>query len=130
MLFVVRRLQELGRARKIPLYMCFVDLKQAYDFVDRELLWVVLARFGVPENLFTVIRQFHEGVRARVRTNDEHSGRFDVTQGLRQECVLSPLLFNVFAAAIQAVLIRFSENPDILRDLVHLEEDLREDGWG
>ena len=110
--------------------MCFVDLKQAYDFVDRELLWVVLARFGVPENLFTVIRQFHEGVRARVRTNDEHSGRFDVTQGLRQECVLSPLLFNVFAAAIQAVLIRFSENPDILRDLVHLEEDLREDGWG
>ena len=53
-LFVVRRLQELGRARKIPLYMCFIDLQKAYDSVDRELLWVVLARFGVPEKMLTV----------------------------------------------------------------------------
>ena len=68
MLFVVRRLQELGRARKIPLYMCFIDLQKAYDSVDRELLWVVLARFGVPEKMLTVIRQLHEGMRARVRT--------------------------------------------------------------
>ena len=42
---------------------------------------------------------------------------------------MSPLLFNVlFAAAIHAVLVRFSEDQDILRDLVHLEEDLGEDG--
>ena len=130
MLFVVRRLQELGRARRIPLYMCFIDLQKAYDSVDRELLWVVLARFGVPEKMLTVIRQFHEGMRARVCTDDgEHSEWFDVTQGLRRGCVLSPLLFNVFfAAAIHAVLVRFSEDPDILRDLVHLEEDLGEDG--
>ena len=51
MLFVVRRLQELGRARKIPLYMCFIDLQKAYDSVDRELLWEVFARFGVPEKM-------------------------------------------------------------------------------
>ena len=48
---------------------------------------------------------------------------------LRQGRVLSPLLFNIFfAAAIHDVLVRFSEDPDILRDLVHLEEDLGEDG--
>ena len=62
MLFVGCRLQELGRARKIPLYMCFIDLQKANDSVDRELLWVVSARFGVPDNMLTVIRQFHEGV--------------------------------------------------------------------
>ena len=78
--------------------MCFIDLQKAYDSVDRELLWVVRARFGVPEKMLTVIRQFHEGMRARVRTDDEHSEWFDVTRGLRQECVLSPLLFNIFAA--------------------------------
>ena len=114
MLFVVRRLQELGRARKIPPYTCFIDLQKAYDSVDRELLWVVLARFGVPEKMLTVIRQFHEGMRARVRTDDEHSERFDVTQGLRQGCVLSLLLFNIFFAAVtHAVVVRFSEDPDI-----------------
>ena len=80
--------------------------------------------------MLTVIRQFHEGRRARVCTDDgEHSEWFDVTQGLRQECVLSPLLFNVFfAEAIHVVLVRFGEDPDILRDLLHLEEDLGEDG--
>ena len=84
MLFVVRRLQELGRARKIPLYMCFIDLQKAYDSVDRELLWVVLARFGIPEKMLTFIRQFHEGMRARVRTDDgEHSEWFDATHGLQ-----------------------------------------------
>ena len=77
MLLVVRRLQELGRARRI---MCFIDLQKAYDSVDRELLRVVLARFGVPEKMLTVIRQFHKGMRARVCTDDgEHPEWFDVT---------------------------------------------------
>ena len=110
--------------------MCFIDLQKAYDSVDRELLWVVLARFGVPDKMLTVVHQFHEGMRAHVCTDDgEHSVWFVVSQDPRQGCVLSPLLFNVFfAAAIHAVLVRFSDDPDILWDLVRLEEDLGEDG--
>ena len=90
----------------------------------------MFARFGVPGKMLTIIRQLHEGMRARVCTNNgEHSDWFGVTQGLRQGCVLSLLLFNVFFdAAIHAVLVRFSEEPDICRDLVHLEEDLGEGG--
>ena len=112
MLFVVRRLQEVGQARKKKnsACMCFIDLRKAYDSVDRELLWVVLASFGAPEKILTVIRQFHEGMQADVRDVDgEHSEWFDVTQGLRQGCVLSPLLFDVFFAAVMhAVLVRVS----------------------
>ena len=101
MLFVVLRPQERGRARQIPPYMRFIDLQKACDYVDRELLWVVLARSGVLDNFLTVICQFHEGTRARVRTDDgEHSEWFDITQGLRQGCVLSPLLFKIFFAAV------------------------------
>ena len=51
MLFVVRRLQELGRQRKIPLFMCFVDLQKAYDSADRELLWKVLQKGPALKNL-------------------------------------------------------------------------------
>ena len=69
-LFVVRRLQELARWRRIPLYMSFVDLQKVYDSVDREPLWKVLARVGVPEEMIAVIRQFHDGMQAQVRMDD------------------------------------------------------------
>ena len=70
-------------------------------------------------------------MRARVRTNyGEHSEWFDVSQGLRQGCVMSPLLFKIFAAVTHAVLVRFSEDPDIVRVFVHLEEDLEENAAG
>ena len=104
--------------------MCFVDLQKAYDSVGRELLWIVLARAGVPEEIIAVIRQFHDGMQAQVRIDDgELSDWFEVTQGLGQGCVLSSLLFNIFfAAATEVVLVRFSEDDTIVRDLVYLEE--------
>ena len=37
-MFVVRRLQELARKKRIPLYVCFIDLTNAYDSIDRTLL--------------------------------------------------------------------------------------------
>ena len=41
--------------------------RKTYGSVDRELVWVVLASFGVPK-MSIGIRQFHEGMRARVGT--------------------------------------------------------------
>ena len=97
--------------------MCFVDLTKAYDSVARTLLWTVLARFGVPPML-SVIRHFHDGMRVRIRTDDvECSEWFGVGQGLRQGCVLPPLLFNIFFAAILRVVVeRFSANEDVVNN--------------
>ena len=63
--------------------MRFVHLQTADDSVDRELLWVVLARFCVPETMLTILVQFDEGMRVRVRTDHgERSECFDVPQRL------------------------------------------------
>ena len=120
MMVVVRRLQELGRTSNTSLEICFIDLAKAYDSVDRVLLWEVLARFGVPPRMIKV----HDGMRARVQLDDgDFSAWFNVCQGLRQGCVLSPLLFNIFfAAVIIVVLQRFAEDPLIVSDLVYLDD--------
>ena len=73
MMFVICRLQELARKKRIPLYVCFIDLTKAYDSVDGTLLWTVLARFGVPQIMISAIRQFHDGMRACVRLDDASS---------------------------------------------------------
>ena len=124
MMFVVRRLQEIGRKARVSLFMCFIDLQKAYDTVDHTLLWQVFTRIGVPPQMIAVIQQFHDGMRACVRPDDGVcSDWFEVKQGLRQGCVLSPLLFNIFFAAVLTVVLqRFSEELAILAELVHLKE--------
>ena len=144
MMFAVRRLQELERKARVPLFLCFVDLQKAYDSVDRTLLWQVLARVGTPPQIIKVIRQFYDGMRACVRSDDgRYSEWFEVAPRIRQGCVLSPLLFNAsFAAILLVVLERFSKGAGILADLIHLQEQpskvgpetalecVRRDVWG
>ena len=124
MMFVVRRLQELRRTSNTSLEICFIDLAKGYDSVDRVLLWEILARFGVPPRMIKIIRMFHGGMGARVQLDDgDFLAWFNVCQGLRQGCVLSPLLFNiVFAAVIIVVLQRFVEDPLIVSDLVYVDD--------
>ena len=81
MMFVVRRLQELGRTSNTSLEICFIDLAKAYDSVDRVLLWEILARFGVPPRMIKVIRMSHDGMRARVQLDDgDFSAWFNVAR--------------------------------------------------
>jgi hypothetical protein len=122
MMFVIRMLQEFGRDKDIPMFVCFIDLMKAYDTVDRPLLWKILARFGVPSKMIAVIRAFHDGMRASVRIEGELSEPFDVARGLRQGCVLAPLLFNLFFTAVLTVAVeRFMADEEVVQDLVTIK---------
>ena len=128
MMFVIRRLQKLARKKRTPLYvLSFIDLTKAYDLVDRTLLWTVLARFGVPQNTISFIRQYHDGMGAYVRLDDRvGSGWFAVEQGLRRGWVLAPLLLNIFlSAVINVVYTHFKACKCIMDALVHLRKKKR-----
>ncbi|CAB1101616.1 unnamed protein product [Ectocarpus sp. CCAP 1310/34] len=58
MLFAIQRLHELARKESLAVFACFVDHTKAYDSVDRDLLWDVLRRFGVPPKMLAVIRHY------------------------------------------------------------------------
>ena len=75
-----------------------------------------------------VIREFHDEMKACVQSSDGTCWKpFEVSQGLRQGCVLSLLLFNIFIAAVLIIILQtFSEDADILAELVHLQEQPRE----
>ena len=74
--------------------------------------------------MISVIRQFHDGMRACVRLDDRVCSRwFALEQGLRQACVLAPLLFNIFfAAVINVASTRFKADKGTMDALTPEEE--------
>ena len=82
--------------KKGKIYVCFVDFKRAFDSVNRQKLWSVLKTNGLKGNLFKVVKSMYESVKACVRINGECTDYFECTEGLRQGCLLSPVLFSMF----------------------------------
>ena len=121
-MFVSRRLQELGRKEGVPLFTCFVDPPKAYDSVDRSLLWVVLARFGVPPMMVDIMRQFHDSMRACIRLDGGRvSEWFEVGQGLHQGCFITLILLNIFfTAVLKTAEERIRAEPQVEADLVSI----------
>lgn len=78
-----------------PLYINFVDFKKAFDMVDRDTLWKVLCHYGIPDKLVKIIQGLHYNNKCQVIHNSTLSPSFSVHTGVRQGCLLSPLIFSV-----------------------------------
>ena len=76
-------------------YICFVDFAKAFDSVNREVLWKLLRYYGVPEKITNLIRKFYEGFKAQIVHSGLLTESFEMLTGVRQGCLLSPLLFLV-----------------------------------
>jgi hypothetical protein len=87
---------EQARDRKVRLYLCFIDLKAAYDTVWRNELWRIVKEYGVSSKLCRLLKALYADTQAAVRVEGELTDWFEVKTGLRQGCPLSPVLFNVF----------------------------------
>ena len=54
-----------------------------------------MAKYNCPEKFITIIRQFHDGMHARIKDNGESSVAFLVINGVKQGCFLAPILFSI-----------------------------------
>ena len=81
--------QKLGK----DVFAAFIDFKKAYDSVIHHFLWEKLQSIGVNGNLLHLLQALYKGISSNVRVN---GFLFEITCGLRQRCVLSPTLFNIF----------------------------------
>ena len=113
MIFVARQLQEKCREQHVNMYMAFVDLSKAFDRVPRELLWRILRRFGCPDKIVAVIKSFHDGMKVRVSASGVLSDQFEVTTGVKQGCVMAPVLFNIYMLCVTHILHHEAEGEGV-----------------
>lgn len=94
-IFSVRQvLEERIRSGK-RIIAIFIDFKSAFDSIHRDSLWQAMLATGVPCKLVKIIQAYYDGTESRVRANGGISATFPIRTGVRQGCVLSPMLFNV-----------------------------------
>ena len=79
----------------VPLYINFIDFKKAFDSVHRESLWKILRAYDIPHKIVTIIRTFYEQFECSVIVGNTLRESFPVKSGVRQGCILSPILFLV-----------------------------------
>ena len=85
---------------KKNLYFCFIDYAKAFDCVDHNKLWKILKEMGIPDNLICLLRNLYADQEATVRTGHGTTDWLQIGKGVRQGCILSPCLFNLYAEYI------------------------------
>ena len=122
--FSLRILAEKAREFNTPLFLAFVDLRKAYDSVNRDALWMILReKYHLPDKLVRVIHALHDGTRGAVRAYGRVLEEFTITTGVRQGDVLAPTLFNIFFdAVVTTTLTRHPQHG--LRMLYNLDDEL------
>ena len=83
-----------------PLYLLFVDYEKAFDSISRDCIWAEMKNIGVPDKIISLIRSSYDGFKCRVLHYGELSEPFMTLSGVRQGCLLSPLLFLLVMDAV------------------------------
>ena len=91
---------EKAREFQKNVYFCFIDYAKAFDSVDHNKLWKILKEMGISDHLTCLLRNLYGGQEAPVRTGHGTTDWFQIGEGVRQGCILSPCLFNLYAEYI------------------------------
>ena len=99
-IFNLRNILEKCREYNKDLYACFIDYSKAFDCVVHKKMWQIMIDMGFSRHLVKLIESLYESQEAAVRVDGETSDWFNVGKGVRQGCILSPYLFNIYAENI------------------------------
>ena len=93
----IRWIAEKAKEFQKNIYSCFIDYTKAFDCVDHNKLWEILQEMGIPDHLICLLRNLYAGQEATVRTGHGTIDWFQIGKWVRQDYILSPCLFNLYA---------------------------------
>nr|CAH8852710.1 unnamed protein product [Trichobilharzia regenti] len=92
--FTLRQLLEHRHTYCRPTTVVFLDIKAAFDSLDRTVLWNCLLERGAPEKFVNILKALYRNTLGRVKAHNQLSSLFPTKSGVRQGCLISPFLFN------------------------------------
>ena len=78
------------------IYACFVDFQKAFDSIPRHLLFEKLLGHNITGQFYNCIRNMYTKDLACICVDGKITESFHINKGVKQGCILSPLLFNIF----------------------------------
>ena len=81
---------------KEKVYACFVDFPKAFDSVWHEGLFYKLLKVNIGGNFYNLIKSLYCNSSCSIRVGENKTRSFSYSRGVRQGCILSPLLFNLY----------------------------------
>ena len=95
----IRWIMEKARELQKNIYFCCFDYVKAFQSLHNKL-WKILKEIGIPDHLTCLLRNLYAGQEATVRAGHGTTDWFQIGKGIRQGCILSPWLFNLYAEYI------------------------------
>ncbi len=95
-IFTLSELIRARKARRKETHCAFLDIRKAYDTLDRDALWKRLIDVGIRGKMWRVIKNLYDVVESSVLVGQQRTEWFPVEAGVRQGCILSPILFIIF----------------------------------
>jgi len=95
-MFVLQCIFDIYRNQKKRIYCAFIDLKRAFDTMNRPMLWSKLMSYNINDKFLDIVKSMFNQAKSRVSVNRSNSGYFPCSIGVRQGANLSPLLFTCF----------------------------------
>lgn len=78
------------------IYACFVDFRKAFDSVWHQGLFYQLIKNNVGGQFYDLIQDIYSSTKCAIKLSDSRTPFLTYKMGVRQECILSPLLFNIY----------------------------------
>lgn len=94
--FVMKEIIDRNKKLGKELYLVFLDLEKAYDRIDRKKLLTLLTHRGVDRKIVQVVRKLYEDNKVKSTIGDISTGWLRYNVGVRQGCVISSTLFNMY----------------------------------